>query len=311
MRSAIIWVVVIALLFWVVIIIFQPSVESTAPLPLVLEYAIYFTPPALILIFGYMLSALHQQARQIESLKTYVAPIRTMLFEQQRKGDAALSSLIESKLEQIIKSAYEKTTHETGALMAAHDVEKKNGDAQEPLKRAAEKNRPAAPPVAPAAAPLTEVSVQDFIRALNFPESDTDAEGFRAFQAAMQNPRTAKLVCAAEDILTRLSYVGIYVEDLSLGRPVLELWRQFARGVRGKETFKMAEGLTDSVLEKVEKRIESDPVFKDITEHFLRVFDRTFTQFEKNASDQEIIAFANTRTSSAFMLLGRVVGAFG
>jgi hypothetical protein len=33
-------------------------------------------------------------------------------------------------------------------------------------------------------------------------------------------------------------------------------------------------------------------------------------EFEKNATDTEIVALADTRTARAFMLLGRVAGTF-
>jgi hypothetical protein len=42
----------------------------------------------------------------------------------------------------------------------------------------------------------------------------------------------------------------------------------------------------------------------------LRQFDKTFSDFERNASDQEVADLAETRTARAFMLLGRVAGTF-
>ena len=57
-------------------------------------------------------------------------------------------------------------------------------------------------------------------------------------------------------------------------------------------------------------RMRQDPVFRDAAHHFLRRFDRMFVDFEKTASDQEITALSETRTSRAFMLLGRVAGVF-
>ena len=44
--------------------------------------------------------------------------------------------------------------------------------------------------------------------------------------------------------------------------------------------------------------------------NFLRQFDSVFTEFETNASDEEVLGFAETRTARAFMLLGRVAGTF-
>ncbi|AKO97970.1 hypothetical protein MALG_02816 [Marinovum algicola DG 898] len=50
--------------------------------------------------------------------------------------------------------------------------------------------------------------------------------------------------------------------------------------------------------------------FPDAAHHFLRVYDRAFQSFFERASDAEVEAFSNTRTSRAFMLLGRVAGTF-
>ena len=36
----------------------------------------------------------------------------------------------------------------------------------------------------------------------------------------------------------------------------------------------------------------------------------TFMDFERNATDADIVALANTRTARAFMLLGRAAGTF-
>jgi hypothetical protein len=57
-------------------------------------------------------------------------------------------------------------------------------------------------------------------------------------------------------------------------------------------------------------RMRADPVFRDAAHHFLRQFDRSFSAFEKTASDQEISELAETRTARAFMLFGRVSGVF-
>ena len=41
-----------------------------------------------------------------------------------------------------------------------------------------------------------------------------------------------------------------------------------------------------------------------------RVFDRMISQFSETATDAELTELSNTRTSRAFMLLGRVAGTF-
>ncbi|EAU43416.1 hypothetical protein R2601_13830, partial [Salipiger bermudensis HTCC2601] len=49
---------------------------------------------------------------------------------------------------------------------------------------------------------------------------------------------------------------------------------------------------------------------RDAAHHFLRLFDKGVARFTPEASDAEITELANTRSSRAFMLLGRVAGTF-
>ena len=58
------------------------------------------------------------------------------------------------------------------------------------------------------------IAIEDFITALNFPESPEDEEGFAALRRAMRDRRIAELVQASQDILTLLSQDGIYMDDL-------------------------------------------------------------------------------------------------
>ena len=56
--------------------------------------------------------------------------------------------------------------------------------------------------------------------------------------------------------------------------------------------------------------MRQDTIFRDAAHHFLRQFDKTVADFEKNATDADLVALAETRTSRAFMLLARVSGTF-
>jgi hypothetical protein len=154
------------------------------------------------------------------------------------------------------------------------------------------------------------ISVSDFIRALNFPESPEDKEGFRALRLALEDRAVAKLIRASQDVLTLLSQDGIYMDDLTpdLSRP--DLWRRFAAGERGRSIAGLG-GIRDrSALSLTAGRMKTDPVFRDAAHHFLRTFDKTFAAFEPNASDAELADLGDTRTARAFMLLGRVSGTF-
>ncbi|WP_247716875.1 hypothetical protein [Gymnodinialimonas ceratoperidinii] len=154
------------------------------------------------------------------------------------------------------------------------------------------------------------ISVADFIKALNFPENEHDKEGFRTLRRALEDRATERLIRASQDVLTLLSQDGIYMDDLRPDRSKSEVWRRFAKGERGRPIAALG-GIHDrSSLVLAAGRMRKDPVFRDAVHHFLRHFDRTFMEFEKNASDEEISHLADTRTARAFMLLGRVTGTF-
>jgi hypothetical protein len=162
----------------------------------------------------------------------------------------------------------------------------------------------------PAEALTPPLDREDFVRALNFPETADDEAGFAALRRALKDRRTAQIVQASQDVLTLLSQDGIYMDDLrpDMARP--EVWRQFAQGVRGRAVAPLG-GIRDRTsLALTAGRMKQDPIFRDAAHHFLRLFDRTFAEFEQSASDADISALAETRTARAFMLLGRVAGTF-
>uniref|UniRef100_UPI00406C476B hypothetical protein n=1 Tax=Phaeobacter sp. PT47_59 TaxID=3029979 RepID=UPI00406C476B len=154
------------------------------------------------------------------------------------------------------------------------------------------------------------LALDQFIRALNFPETAEDEEGFSALRAALRDRKAAQVIQAAQDVLTLLSQDGIYMDDLrpDMARP--EIWRQFAQGARGRAVAALG-GIRDRTsLALTAARMKQDPIFRDAAHHFLRRFDQMFTEFETEASDSEISALGDTRTARAFMLVGRVAGTF-
>jgi hypothetical protein len=157
---------------------------------------------------------------------------------------------------------------------------------------------------------VAPVSTEEFILALNFPETAEDVEGFRALRRALTDRPTAQLIQASQDVLTLLSQDGIYMDDLSPDRAKPDVWRRFAQGERGR-TISALGGVRDrSSLALSAARTRSDTIFRDAVHHFLRKFDHMLAGFEKRASDAEIADLSDTRTARAFMLLGRVAGTF-
>lgn len=242
-------------------------------------------------------------------LRTAIDAIRQAYVNQNQKGG---DSTIARKLDEIAVAQRKTET----ALLTFTSI-REHSVAQEP--RAAviapapsreDEGQEALPldtPPEPAAPPLLR---EDFIRALNFPETAEDEEGFTALRKALKDRQTALLIQAAQDVLTLLSQDGIYMDDLRPDMVRPEIWRRFAAGERGRQIAALG-GIRDrSSLALAAGRMKQDPIFRDAGHHFLRRFDKMLLEFEKTASDQEIQDLAETRTARAFMLLGRVAGIF-
>ncbi|MEX0301289.1 MAG: hypothetical protein AB3N24_02590 [Leisingera sp.] len=154
------------------------------------------------------------------------------------------------------------------------------------------------------------LAAEQFIRALNFPETAEDHEGFAALRAALKDRKASQVIQAAQDVLTLLSQDGIYMDDLrpDMARP--EIWRQFGQGARGRAVAALGGVRDRTSLALTAARMKQDPIFRDAAHHFLRRFDQMFADFETEATDSEISALSDTRTARAFMLLGRVAGTF-
>ncbi|AVO38388.1 hypothetical protein [Pukyongiella litopenaei] len=162
----------------------------------------------------------------------------------------------------------------------------------------------------PPAPPPVPLPADDFLRALNFPESAADVDGFAALSRARRNRVAAQLLQAAEDVLTLLSQEGVYMDDLRPDTVRPEIWRQFAQGQRGPAVSALGSVRDPDTLDPVSARMKADPIFRDVAHHFLRLFDRMLANLEPVATDGELVELANTRTARAFILLSRVAGAF-
>ena len=154
------------------------------------------------------------------------------------------------------------------------------------------------------------VEVADVLRALHFPDSPDDAEGFRALRLALTDHGLAKLIRAAQDVLNLLAEDGIFVDALTADHPKPELWRKFAAGERGGIIAGLGGVRDRSSLALTAARMRGDDVFRDAAHHFLRSFDKAMVTLEPRASDSDLTALSDTRTARAFMLFGRVTGIF-
>lgn len=154
------------------------------------------------------------------------------------------------------------------------------------------------------------LSTEDFIRAANFPRSADDRVGFAVMKLAMKNKNAGPFIHAAQDILTLLSHNGVYMDDMTPDPVRVDVWRNFAKGQRGRDIAPLGAIRERKTLDGIATRMREDSVFRDAVHHFLRKFDFAFTEFAETATDEDLIQFGETRSARAFMLLGRIAGTF-
>lgn len=155
-----------------------------------------------------------------------------------------------------------------------------------------------------------DLTIEDYILALNFPDSPDDEDGIEALQMVLTDHEAARLIRSAQDVLTLLAQDGVFMDDLTPEQPRADLWRRFAAGERGPSTRGVGAVHDRSALTMTTARLREDQIFRDAAHHFMRSFDRSLPAFGEYATDGELAALADTRTSRAFMLVARASGAF-
>ncbi len=307
---SVVWVVaVLAYIFT------SPPGDDVQTLGLVMTLLIVFLPLALIWVAVITLRSVRDLRTEAARLQAAVDAMRASYVQNaQQVQAAAIKPSVERKLDEIAavtkqaESVLATFSSRRDAALTVPSADRKAALAVP--KPDPEAEQPGLALGTPADDLRPPLSVADFIRALQFPETPEDKEGFRALRLALEDRTVAKLIRSAQDVLTLLSQEGIYMDDLKpeMARP--DLWRRFAGGERGR-TIAALGGIRDrSSLALTASRMREDTVFRDAAHHFLRTFDKTVAIFEPNASDAELAELSDTRTARAFMLFGRVTGVF-
>ncbi len=290
-----------------------PAPETPAPatgtdsLRFVMTMLAVFMPVAMIWVAATAARSSKVMREESQRLQAAIDAIRQAYVAQSQGRGGMSDASVQKKLDEI--AAAQKKT-ET-ALATFHSSRERLAHQTQASPTADPAHDQAALPLGTRAedmAPPLERS--DFIRALNFPETAEDTEGFAALRKALRDRHAKELIQASQDVLTLLSQDGIYMDDLrpDMARP--EIWRRFAAGERGRAVAALGGVRDRSSLALSAGRMRQDPIFRDAAHHFLRKFDQMFAGFAEAASDAEISELANTRTARAFMLLGRVAGTF-
>lgn len=296
----------------VVLFLLPGGSEGVDGLRFVITMMAVFLPVAMIWVAATAARAARVMREESRRLQTAIDAIRQAQIAQQQRSSAQPDSSIKQKLEEIAE-----ITKKTETALATFQSSRAAA-AVRPVVPMAAPSRDDAPAEdqgalelgTPAEALSPPLPHADFIRALHFPETAEDEEGFAALRRALKDRKAAQLIQAAQDVLTLLSQDGIYMDDLTPDRARPEVWRQFAQGTRGRAVAALGGVRDRSSLALSAARMKQDPIFRDAAHHFLRRFDQAFAEFAEEASDEEITALAETRTARAFMLLGRVAGTF-
>lgn len=301
-----VWVVAVGAYLW-----FGGNAGAGVP-ALVLSLLVVFLPLGLLwmtLVTARSVRALREEAAR---LQVTVDAMRHSYVLSQQQG---AGRPIEKRLEEIA-AAQRQTEAQLATFFSRRDATLTMPSADRkaallaPVRPSPAEEEPALALGTPQDDLRAPLSVADFVRALNFPDSAEDKEGFRALRLALEDRSSSKLIRAAQDVLTLLAQDGIYMDDLTPDRARPEVWRRFAQGERGRAIAALG-GIRDrSSLALTAARMREDPVFRDAGHHFLRAFDRCLSAFAQNATDADLAEIAETRTARAFMLFGRVTGTF-
>ncbi len=305
---SLVWLLGAAIFF----VVLEPSNGTDDSLRFLMTMLAVFMPVGMIWVAATAARASRVMRDEATRLQTAIDALRHAYVSQSQGGASATS--VGRKLDEI--AAAQRKAEATLAMFSSTREIGSHRPAQPGARAPAARpqgqadDQPALALGTPAEALTPELSNDDFIRALNFPETAEDRDGFSALRRALKHRPTAQLVQAAQDVLTLLSQDGIYMDDLRPDMAKPDVWRRFAEGARGRAIAGLGGVRDRSSLALSAGRMKQDPIFRDAAHHFLRVYDRAFQSFSERASDAEVAAFSNTRTSRAFMLLGRVAGTF-
>ncbi|MGL5010709.1 MAG: hypothetical protein ACRC6I_12570, partial [Paracoccaceae bacterium] len=193
------------------------GVSAGSTLGLVMTLLVVFLPLALIWVSIVTLRSIRTLRGEAARLQSTVDAMRKAYIAGNQGGAVGLKPSVERKIDEIAATA-----RQADAAMASfssrRDVTLTVPSADRKVALAAPRpssdDEPGLALGTPAEDLRPPVSTADFIKALQFPEDADDKAGFRALRMALEDRQTAKLIRAAQDVLTLLSQEGIYMDDL-------------------------------------------------------------------------------------------------
>ena len=169
---------------------------------------------------------------------------------------------------------------------------------------AAQGDLPLGEPAAARAQP--DLTLEEMLRALDFPRDETDEAGLRTLEKARAHHAIGPVVQSAQDLMTLMAEQELFIDDLDMNDADGAAWRACATGTKGE-----ALGVPASpALHALVARLSADAVFRDTSHHFMRRTDGLLVDMATETSDETLQAFGRTRSGRCFRLLGTALGAF-
>lgn len=311
---SLLWLVALIFLFFALDLGDTLAQSGAGGLGVIMILLAVFLPIAFIWVAASVARTARVMRDEADRLQGAIVAMRETIVHQNRNVSQGVKPEVEKKIDEIAQVAkHTETALVSFASRRGMDTvqsDRKSAMPTPTLSNARTDDQKTLALGIPAEDLREPISVSEFIRAANFPETTEDREGFRALRLALEDRNVGPMIRSAQDVLTLLSEDGIYTDDLRPDRAKPEVWRRFADGERGRAVSALG-GIRDrSCLALTAARMKSDPIFRDTAHHFLRHFDKTFSAFAEQATDEEISKLAETRSARAFMLLGRVTRTF-
>lgn len=244
------------------------SGETLGPLRFLIVMLAIFLPIALIWIAAIALKSARIIREESERLQASMDAMRQIYVSQAQIAATTMGPNVERKIDEIAKGQ-KRAEDALASFSTVRPVDQALSTrplASKPLDEVTEASQPAM--VFANEMHSSQVSVADFITALNFPETADDRAGFDALRRALADHRAAPLVRASQDVLTLLSQDGIYMDDLAPDRARPEIWRRFAAGERGRPISGLGGVRDRSSLALSSSRMRQDAIFRDFGASF-------------------------------------------
>ncbi len=153
---------------------------------------------------------------------------------------------------------------------------------------------------------------EKFVKAANFPDSEDDRETLEALYAVLTDREAAALLQTAEDVLSTLADLNLFMEDMQVHHAPIELWRSYIIDGDSRDILDIGGVRDPHAIEDVEFALNERQEFARISKAFFDQYETIVARLFQETDDPTLaVELADTRTGRAYMLIGRAEGRFG